>query len=189
MFIMNEITKAKLSLNGSFIELEGSEDFVQKNLNEFKEKIFRGSVALPSPTPVNSNTKPPQKKAPAKVFVKNPEPVPFNAKEDASKSKPSLRKFIKDKNPQSNKEMLASIALYLKKYIGLQEFNEGHVSYAYLDLKIKRPAAFHQLFIDTKNQYRWIIPGDNGPDTWKLYQIGEDFVEGDLPRRQENEKK
>ncbi|GAJ17399.1 unnamed protein product, partial [marine sediment metagenome] len=154
------------------IELEGSEDFVQRNLNEFKEKITNFQKPDKFPERVQEKTTPPLSNKPTKktiktkAFSKNPEPIAFNTQEDSSNEKPSLKNFISQKKPQTNKEILVCIAFYLKKYLKLTKFKEGHISHAYLDLKKTRPSAFHQFFLDTKNSTTWITPGDGGSDTW-----------------------
>ncbi len=185
--------KAKINIREGTVELEGSEVFVTKYLDEFKSLINKAPAmhfvqpsGQSSPQMGGPRMQSPPKKNDAPVskgFVKSAEPIQFDIRADGA-DKPSLADFMKEKAPQSNKEIICCVAFYLKRYLNMHDFDEGHVSYAYLALKIKRPQAFHQAFIDTKNASKWIMNGEGGQSKWKLYQLGEDYVEHDLPRKQ-----
>jgi hypothetical protein len=184
--------KAKINLIEGIVELEGSEEFVKKYLDEFKQMLKMSPIQtqtlqsqkyIPN-TKNNFYTKKKEgSKSQNKSFIKMPEPIEFDIKKNGNE-KPSLIEFIGQKNPQSHKEIITCIAFYLKRYLNISEFDEGHISYAYLVIKRKRPEAFHQAFIDTKNTTRWIMSGE-GATKWSLYSIGEDYVEHDLPRVQD----
>jgi hypothetical protein len=128
--------KVRLDLREGIIELEGSEEFVKKYLDEFKP-LLNKTPNITSQTPQSQYTQknlPLKKKenfkSPNKGFPKIPEPIQFDGRGD-EKEKPSLVEFITQKNPQSNREIIVCVAFYLKRIFLCPSINE-HFSNEYI---------------------------------------------------------
>lgn len=179
------VTKAKLNLKEQSIELEGSEEFVKKYLEEFKSKLNeqkqiinnspkemqKQKSNIPSFQRANQNKK--------SVDIKE-EPFDLNVKQD----KIALKDYMSQKKPENNFEKTAVIGDYIITYISKNEFTEGQIMYAYKILGLPRSTAFHQMFLDIKKK-NWIIEG-SAPSKWKLTIAGEDFVKINLPKKVQN---
>lgn len=182
---MNEnLTKAKINLNEGTIELEGSEEFVQKNLDGFKDFISKPLNApakgVKSITDVTIQSKNNVTKQSKSSSVVNVTPEEFDIR--GNDTIPSFKKFLEEKKPSdSAPEMIAVTGFYLKHYLKKEEFSEGNIMYAYVAAGVKRPMKVHQAFIDTKNNKHWILQGSD-KDKWILNQLGEDYVLHELPK-------
>jgi len=184
---MNEeriTTKAKINLREGLIELEGSEKFVQENLDLFKDGILN----LEKPKKIQEiKSKKEQKQKGDKRGKKEVLPQTISFEVGKKENAPSLIEFFKEKgDPVMHYDVIVCIAYYIEKYSELKEFEEGHVLYAYKYLKKRLPKNFHQAFIDSKNQKMWIENGSS-EKKWKLAYDGELHVENELPPKK-NEK-
>lgn len=181
---MSENFKVKIDLRNGFIELEGSEEFVQRNLDFFKKEMdgmiqkddFKKEIIDPK-RPIH------KKKFQKKKKSFSLSPLRFGVEETSER--PSLKGFFEEKgDPKSNPDIISIIAYYIEKYSDLEEFEEGHAFYAYKHLRKPLPKHFRQAFLDTKNKKLWIENGQS-EHTWKISYEGELHVENEL---KENEK-
>ena len=178
--------RAKISINEGLIELEGSEEFVEKYLIEFKNKL-----SFPSHMPTLNNHQPSaqvvqQKKdsankvsavRPAKSKGKNIEPEEF---EINNNSDDSLAKFMESKNPGENAwNRIVVVGYYITHKLQKANFTEGNVEFAYKALSLnKRPLHLRQAFIDMKNKKKWLEELSDGG--WTLSRLGEIYVEDQM---------
>lgn len=181
---MNEnLTKAKINLNDGAIELEGSEEFVQKNLDSFKDFI---SKPVNEPTKEMKLTVGETKKSNNGVIkqskysvVDTVPPEEFDIR--GNDTVPSFRDFLNDKKlSNSFSKLIIVTGFYLKHYLNKEEFSEGNVMYASPIAELKRPKKIHHSFSDLKTKTQWIKQG-NSKDKWILTHIGEDYVLHKLP--------
>jgi hypothetical protein len=181
--------KVKISISEGLIELEGTEEFVEKHLAEFKDKL---SMGLKSPSEGNAVSGHSQlqkkqvsdKKQPIKASKtkgKNIEPEEFEIKNGEH----SLQKFITEKNPGENAWIrIVVIGYYITHKLKKEYFTEGNVEFAYKALGLnKRPLHLRQAFIDVKNKRKWLEERHEG-DGWRLSRLGEIYIEDQLPAKQ-----
>lgn len=180
--------KAKIDLSGHVIELEGSEDFVSKYLEEFKGFII---IAPRRPAESEAATsvtiKPhPHKKSPkenpkkTKKTAKSILPEKFDI--SRSDSKPAIEEIFDKKAPgDNNGNRIAVIAFYISRFNNQAEFSEGNIEYAYRILKLKgKPVHLRQVIINNKNERDFFETGSD-ENHWKLTRVGEIFVDEKLP--------
>ena len=183
-------TKAKINLREQIIELEGSEEFVQKYLDQFSALLkpsgetnnlpqtpqVGNSKALTQSKPAGSKANPAKGKAKSKTITV--------AKFDihAGTDCPSLEDFFKEKNPgESAGDRIAVIGYYVTIHKKQPSFSEGHVEYAYRMLGLKgRPTHLRQIIINNKNQRDLFEEHEDGIAR-KLTRSGEIFVDEKLP--------
>jgi len=180
--------KVKINIAEGTIELEGSEEFVTKYLEEFKERIYTGSTKRPmSRTKLPraaAATTPRQKgtsvKKGAKVKAKSIAPERFDLHK--SDDQPSLKDFLEEKKPGENTgNLIVVIAYYITHLRNQPSFSEGNIDYAYRTLSIKgRPKHLRQIIINNKNQ-RDLFEEAETEGNWSLTRSGEIFVEEQLP--------
>jgi len=94
------VTKAKINLKEGIIELEGSEAFVSKYLEEFRKQIqeVKSPVTVTQMEKVQTHE---VKEKPKKKVGKTPQTVaPLSLDLKAKDDKPALRDFFKKKNPR-----------------------------------------------------------------------------------------
>jgi hypothetical protein len=178
------MTRVKLDLTGRMIEVEGSEEFIAKYLEEFKalmretpapslqdrgESHAKGTTASPKPSAKKTKTK-----------AKGIQAEKFDLHK--SESKPSLKEFFDQKSPGTNNgNRVAVIAYYIKRMNDTPTFSEGNIDYAYRILELKgRPNHLHQVLINNKNERDLFEPVE-GDGMWELTRTGEIFVEEKLP--------
>lgn len=106
-------------------------------------------------------------------------PIPFDIK--SNNQKPSLRDFYEKKAPSNHRENLAVYVYYIHNYVKEKEIKKGHVAYAYKATMQKRPN-IDQLIRDTRNGPGY-VGYNRKTGNIHLTQIGEDFVDLDLPRK------
>lgn len=186
-------TKANINLREGTVELSGSEEFVSKYLDIFKDLLNqKPQPTIPShhSTEANkqakdvvgnqSDRKNGNKRSSKPAKAKSIQIEKFDLHKDASN--PSLEDFLKEKAPgKTTANIIAVIGYYITIIKGADTFSEGNIDYAYRTLSIPgRPAHLHQIMINAKNKQDFFEPTDeNG--TWKLTRNGEIFVDEKLP--------
>ena len=190
-------TKVRITLGEDSVELEGSEEFVAKHLDEFRTLLISRANAGPPP-------KVQARKRSAKVKVIRTSPDVGEATQEVKSrsrtkakakkvvaarfdihggdGKPSLKDFLDEKRPgRANGACIAVIGYYITEILGEQSFSEGQVEYAYKMLNIKRPNHLHQIMINTKNEKDYYEQVEGEESSWKLTRGGELFVADELP--------
>lgn len=185
-------TKVKISIGDDSFEIEGSEEFVTKHLEEFK-KLLRGSGKSSPPKgkpkaktknltkQVNEGEEKEGKSTPrSKTRAKKVSAERFDI--HGGDGKPSLQKFLDEKKPgRANGPRIAVIGYYVTKILGHDSFSEGQVEYAYRMLGVKRPNHLHQIMINNKNEKDYYEPMEGDESNWQLTRTGEIFVADNLP--------
>jgi hypothetical protein len=188
-------TKANINLKEGTVELAGSEEFVSKYLDIFKDllgqktynpKIDRTTEVkeeveneLPQ-TKNKAEKKNGSKKGGKPTKAKSIQIEKFDIHKDASN--PSLEDFLKEKAPgKTTANIIAVMGYYITVMKGKDSFSEGNIDYAYRTLSIPgRPGHLRQIMINAKNNQDFFEPTDeNG--TWMLTRTGEIFVDEKLP--------
>lgn len=174
------VTKAKINLKEGTIELEGSEAFVTKYLDDFKKQMKEIKT---TPLTEEEKTESSEEQKPKKLR-KTPQvitPIPLDLTE--ANGKQSLRAFYKEKNPKTFEEKLTVFAYYLKNYKKIEAMEAGHVVTCCKDVKSKVPSNIPELFKNIKRRHIWIdYEKKEGPVT--ITTTGENLVEFDLPRKE-----
>lgn len=190
---MSGITKAKINLKDGTIELEGSESFVNKQLEVFEQQIKE--IGKSTSTNTNNNTgtttnvadknktdgdKTPSKKKTGKssqALI----PIPLDLK--AKDNKPALREFYKAKKPASQAESVVVFAYYLKEVLKIDKMEAGHVASCCKEVGIKVPTSISQMFYDIQHREGWLNL-EEGRRLAVINTAGENFVIHDLPRKE-----
>lgn len=183
---MTENTKAKINLHEGMIELEGSEDFVQRNLDLFKEK-FINFPRKELEQKQNRDKKFLMKREPEKEKKKNLKPKGINIPPiplDFKKESPSLKDFFKEKNPESNQEIVTLFTYYLNKKINIKNVLPGHIVSCYNEVNIKKPLNIPALFRDITKIKGWVQPS-KAPGSVEITISGENLVGHDLPMKKD----
>ena len=193
-------TKVKILGEDSF-ELEGSEDFVTKHLEEFRNLLVeRPSQDNPPKTqkqrqkrkamPKSGNTEEVQSgqetkgKPRSKAKAKKVTATRFDIHGGGEKQ--SLKDFLAEKKPgKANGVQIAVIGYYITEILGEDSFSEGQVEYAYKMLGIKRPNHPHQIMINNKNEKDYYEQIEGEESNWRLTRSGEIFVADQLPGESE----
>lgn len=183
--------KVKINIGSNYFEIEGSEQFVNQYIEEFKHLISNGRAPESSKRKSNGSSK---QKAVSPIEIKEPKtPRPKRAKKviaerfdiHGGNGKPSLKDFLDEKKPgTANGPRIAVIGYYITEILGNQTFSEGQVEYAYKMLGIKRPNHLHQIMINNKNEKDYYEPIEGDESNWQLTRSGEIFVADELPENQ-----
>ena len=173
---MSVVTKAKINLKEGTIELEGSEAFVSKYIDAFRQSVkgFDVSKRGAKDTKEPDGSKKKARKAPQTIA-----PIPIDLKE--SNGKPSLRTFYKEKSPLTFEEKLTVFAYYLKTHKGIDAMEAGHVVACCKEVKTKTPSNITQMFKNIKYRQGWVDFGKKDGSV-TITTTGENLVEFDLPR-------
>lgn len=185
-------TKVKINIGNDSFEIEGSEEFVTKHLEEFKELLSQGGKntqqrKTPKKTrsPVaNANNKSEQKEEKSTIRPKARAKKVSAERFDihGGDGKPSLQAFLAEKKAgTANGPRIAVIGYYITEILGEKSFSEGQVEYAYKMLGIKRPNHLHQIMINNKNEKDYYEPIEGDESNWQLTRSGEIFVSDNLP--------
>lgn len=183
--------RVKINLHDGYIELEGSEAFVSKYLDEFKVQMKMPQVRdtnsdIPSVVELSHTSAKPEsekvtthKQGPTKTKTKTITPEKFDI--EKTESAESLKDYLNSKYQGTSAwERIMIVGYYITRMKQKDLFTEGNVEYAYrvLDLK-KRPLHLRQAFIDIKNKKQWLEEDVDGKG-WRLSRAGEIHVEEEL---------
>jgi len=187
-------TRIRISVGNSYIEIEGTEDYIEKKLKEtesFAPLMEKLGGATTSSSAVIEGAKPGVE--PGTVKKKKPvsrAPESYNVLPDldlAGKDDiPSLEDFYKDKKPSNAMESNAVFIYYLKKLRNISKIGINHVYSCYKNVRAKAPKALYQSLADTRKTKGWIIT--TSMDDIGIGIGGENFVEHDLPKTKKSEK-
>ena len=180
---MNATTKVRIDLNAGIIEIEGSEQFVTKYLDEFKTLIGRvpnstkahrkSNRSRPKKNDEGDDSKDKKKVVPKKIKVEEFD-IDGNTKEGIS----SLKEFLDEKKAmESAPKAIIAVGYYITHLLGESEFSEGNIEFAYKALRLTgRPTHLHQIIINRKNSDAWFEQGSDSTH-WKLSRVGQLYVE------------
>lgn len=178
-------TRIKITVGNATIEVEGSQDYIEKKLKEpesFEGLVKKVGGTVPAiPTEVKAKgqeVKTTKQKRVTKVG-ESYKPVP-DLNLSGTDTMPSLKNYYKDKNPVSAQECNAVFIYYLKKILELEKVGVGHVYTCYKAVGARVPGRLYQSLIDTQNRKAWIITGDI--KDIGISTVGEGFVEQELPK-------
>jgi len=179
----NKQFKIKLDLRQESFEAEGSEEFVQKNLKEFKdimsEKKFPLAETTQTEGALNNGAVAKKKngKSPSgPTLVKDLNLRPSD--------KESLKDFYAEKAPGSNIEKNVVFVYYLEKILEITGITINHILTCYGEINLPIPINLRQSIVDTSSTRYGYLNGIM--KDLKISVKGGNFVQFDLPRAQKN---
>lgn len=177
--------KAKITTARGSFEFEGSQEFVEKQV----EKIIDIEKSQPAPAP--------EQVAPAERQVSKLKSRASNGNSGGSKKTVStqpkmlpslipkeqiakLREFHDEKKPDSHMEIFAVLSYWLKENLTVADVSIDEMWTLYKVLGIRPPQNLIQVLRDAKSKKAYFNAAQ-GSGRYYLTSIGETFVEHDLP--------
>lgn len=171
--------KTKITTSLGTFEFEGSQEFVESQIQKIVD-IISATPVVPKEVLSQESSQPGAiKKAPSKKsLTEQPQMLP-NLITDGSKIA-ELREFYTAKSAQTQVEIFAVLAYWLKSSCQITEVSINEMWTLYKILNIKPPKILIQTFRDGKSKKAYF---EAGTTTGKYYltPYGETFVEHDLP--------
>jgi hypothetical protein len=184
-------TRIKITVGDATIEVEGSQDYVEKKLKEPQSfgglaKQVAGMVpAIPAKVEAKGQeakaTKG-KKKAAAKGIESHNLVTDLDLSGTDTVS--ALKDFYKEKKPASAQECNVVFIYYLKKMLKIDKVGIEHVYTCYKAVGTKVPGRLYQNLLDTRKVKGWIIT--ENMDDLRIGTLGENFVEKELPKPQQS---
>lgn len=175
----NKQFKIKLDLRQGLFEAEGSEEFVQKNLKEFKdimsEKNFHPIENIQTENEPNNGIalkKKNVKSSPGPILIKDLNLQPSGKK--------SLKDFYTGKAPGSNIEKNVVFVYYLEKILEITNITISHVFTCYREVNLPLPVNLRQSLVDTSSSRYGYLNGIM--KDLKISVQGDNFVQFNLPK-------
>ena len=182
-------TKIRITVGNATIEVEGSQDYIEKKLKEpesFDGLVKKVGGAVPAISAGVKAKGQEVKVAKRKRVAKAGES--YKAVPDLNLSGtddiPSLKDFYKEKKPAFAQECNAVFVYYLTKILKIGKVGIDHVYTCYRAVGAKVPGRLYQSLIDTQNRKTTIITRDI--KDIGISTIGENFVEQELPQSQKS---
>lgn len=176
------IYKTKITTPAGTYEFEGSQEFVEKQVEKILSIAKSIPVAPPIAQPENpSTTNDNGSKKPArKTLIEQPQMLPNLV--NTSEKITELREFYDAKKPETHIEIFAVLTYWLKNNCELPEVSISEMWTLYKILSIKAPKVLIQSFRDGKSKKAYF---DAGKSMGKYYltPFGETFVDHDLPHK------
>lgn len=157
-------TRIKVSMGSLTVEIEGAEEFVQREWDFIKERIPLSQMAV----------------APLQL-VTGPEVEGEVAVKPSQEKAPPLREFIAEKNPRGHAEIVTAFAWYLKTYRDTYEVSDVEIRPLYDQTKVRKPKYIKQALIDARNKKGFLDVGSKS-GYYKVTDAGDNLVVYDLPR-------
>lgn len=181
---MSGVTKAKINLKEGTIEFEGSEAFVIKYIEEFKEKLENLEYQDTSATTTQSIDagKVGVKRRKGSGTIQNIPPIPLDLM--GKNGKPSLKDFYKEKNPKTFMEKVAVFVYYLDRHMDIKEAQTGHIVSCCREVGTRIPINIPKTFYNIRQLHGW-VKVDKGGEVASITTSGINLVEHDLPREKD----
>jgi hypothetical protein len=163
---MSEQTyRIRIKIGEVEIEAEGDKEFVEKQIEEFKNEIPEIAKDIPAKEKtVNSET----------------------PKEKVELEGLSLAEFYKRKQPKDHNETVVVFAYWLTKKKGKEEFKTKEISACFDEARIPSPKNITQhISAVASGKKKPYLTAGSEKGWYKLTLSGEDFVEKELPRKGE----
>ena len=167
-------TKVKINFREGTIEIEGSEEFVEKHWTECKELLENVSTLEPEPRETAKQKKEKKGSKSSSTPPVTPLEVDLKGKGDI----PSLKSFYAEKSPTNNQEKITVFAYYLKKYCNMPVMKLGHALTCFIEMGVPKPNVY-AICLNTINRKGW-IEKDEEPWAFRINRLGENLVEYDL---------
>ncbi len=177
--------KLKIDIARGLFEAEGSEEFVKRGFDSFKEVVKEKGASFVVVNENGASAEYPvnEKKAnSAKKVSKSSNSSIIKDLNLKPKDGKSLKEFYAEKNPESNIERNTVFVYYLEKILNINDITADHIFTCYKEMGLKIPLNLRQSIFDTaSSRYGYL----DGSDTQhiKLIIRGENFVEHDLPKQ------
>ena len=195
--------KFKIDVKQGVVELEGSENFVDKHLDKFEE-IFKSAIkqtmaqgighSLPDSNVSALQQQNSEKKLgisklelvkahsnnkhATKQYLSLP-PIPVDLK--ANENKAGLREFYTEKKPVNHYEKTVVFVYYLTKINKQTEVKYGEILSCYEEVDEKKPSITD--IIKNSIRYKGWLEQGSGKFITRLTISGENFVKFDLPQQ------
>jgi hypothetical protein len=195
--------KFKIDVKQGVVELEGSENFVDKHLDKFEE-IFKSAIkqtmaqgighSLPDSNVSALQQQNSEKKLgisklelvkahsnnkhATKQYLSLP-PIPVDLK--ANENKVGLREFYTEKKPVNHYEKTVVFVYYLTKINKQTEVKYGEILSCYEEVDEKKPSITD--IIKNSIRYKGWLEQGSGKFITRLTISGENFVKFDLPQQ------
>lgn len=182
---MNARLKIDLGNKGIF-EVEGSEEFVEKLYNDYKEQLTKKS----SPRKKNGNTTKSlggKSSTPKGKSSSSDEPkIVDDLNLTGGEGKKSLRQFYTEYEPSTNYERSLLFIYYLDQILKLKPLTVDAIFTCYNNIpKLKKPAALNQSMIELKGSKGWLKSSVSNDIQINIHGIN--YIEQDLKKSSEQE--
>ncbi len=182
----DKITKTRITTSLGTFEFEGTEEFVEKQIDRIVEMakllpqtpIAASSLVREPQTVLEKSNKKGQSK---KALIEQPQILPNLITDKAMID--DLRSFYKSKSPENNIEIFATLTFWLKDKSQLPDVSISEMWTLYKILGIKPPKVLIQVFRDGKSKKAY-FEAAKATGRYYLTPFGETFVEHDLPKVQ-----
>lgn len=177
------ITKTKIDTNIGTFEFEGSQEFVEKQIEKILEIAKNSPKIVPQTqdiTPnmeINQNQK---RTTNRKSLIEQPQMLP-NLISESSKIN-DLKSFFVSKSPINQMEKFAVLAYWLKNNDGPTEVSINEMWTMYKILTMKPPQVLIQVFRDAKSKKAY-FEASTKKGYYYLAPLGETIVEHELPHK------
>ncbi|MCJ7805736.1 hypothetical protein MUP46_03795 [Patescibacteria group bacterium] len=182
----DKITKTRITTSLGTFEFEGTEEFVEKQIDrivEMAKSLPQTPIASPSPVqePQTVLEKSHKKGQSKKALIEQPQMLPNLITDKAMID--DLRSFYKSKSPENNIEIFATLTFWLKDKSQLPDVSISEMWTLYKILGVKPPKVLIQVFRDGKSKKAY-FEAAKATGRYYLTPFGETFVEHDLPKVQ-----
>jgi len=174
--------KIRINQKEGTIEVEGSEEFVLKILQEHRE-LFISTKADKTTFPKKGRKLKKSESLEVRPKRKRQSPTieAIDVDLSAGEGYPSLKDFYNEKKPKSFLEKTTLFTYYLTEYKGIDEVSPGHLLTCYRGVNSKLPKNIPQTILDAKNDKGWLT-ADSSSSVAKISNLGINLVEHELPR-------
>lgn len=171
--------KVSFETNLGTIQVEGSEAFVTKTMQNILDQLKNSTSTKPakSDSDIKQKVKSKSKTKAKKIFT--PEYLPDLIKKEQIDS---LKKFFQDKQPQSHQDSYLCAAYWLKKELSSKDVSANEIYTIYKTLNKRIPEHINQVFRDAKTSRSFFGITPNKDLHYFITPLGEQYVELDLPK-------
>ena len=174
--------KAKITTARGTFEFEGSEEFVEKQVDKIvdieKNTPVSPPVAETEPgEPSKQHSKPSTNSSSRKTASEQPKMMANLLPKDQIAN---LREFYDGKKPDSQMEIFAVLSYWLKETLSIADVSIDEMWTLYKMLQIRPPKVLIQVFRDAKSKKAYFDTTQTA-GRYSLTSFGETFVEHDLP--------